>query len=178
MQERRGGFRSAEKLSGELREVFAAFAPEGGIGEKRFDCSHDLSKLPGGTSRHPAGDVTIAVSKGNDEYSKRNFRVTMTWQCWEHRNNSTSLHTQLEKSYWIFLGVLRESKLTDSKFKTLGGGDLEVVEIYPFHLEKGDKFPPDVVQELVEIGRLLAAELKMDIKIPDALMSVKGCREH
>lgn len=158
----------AETLSPELREVFAAFAPEDGVATKKFDSSHGILKTAGAPSLHPDSSVTITASKGNDEYAKRNFTITMTWRYWSKNENATSAYTHLTTSYRIFLGVLRDVNYITAKSKSPGSEDVEIVESYPHHRERGEKFSREIIQDLVEIGRLLAHDMKLNIEIPDA----------
>jgi hypothetical protein len=167
-KKKRTAFRPAVTLSTELREVFAAFAPEDGIASRKFDSTHGFLPTAGSPSLHPESAVTITASKGNDEYAKRNFTITVTWRYCNQTHNYTDVYEHLTSSYTILLGVLREVNFTVAKSKEPGSEDVQVVESYPYHRERGEKFPPEITQELVEIGRLLAHDMNMEIEIPDA----------
>ena len=165
---KRREYRTPDILSRELREVFAAFAPEHGVATKRFDSTHGFLQTACSPSLHPESPVTISISKGNDEYAKRNFHIAVTWRYWECLNNSTNACEYLTRSYEIFLGMLKKVTFSVVETKRPGSDEIENVRTNPHHREKGERFPPKITQTLVEIGRLLAHDMKMDIKIPDA----------
>lgn len=166
-------FKGYHVINSNLLRVFEAFSPnDGEWSHKIFDSSHDLSKLPTFSSQHlisriAEGEIAIRILNGGRGVLGPNFDIVMTW-CREERD-----YSETSMGYPTLVFRITSARLGECLF-TYQESELLDVEnpsysqlLQRFKLEKHQSLPASACRELVEIGRMLAKDLDLNITIPN-----------